>query len=70
MKFGVQFGLWGGSIHQLGTRRHHELYLRRIGSLDLPGCFAMTETGHGSVEQCKPEGDLAPRQPAASHQVG
>ena len=23
-------------------------YLRAVGSLDLPGCFAMTETGHGS----------------------
>jgi acyl-CoA oxidase len=48
VKFGVQFGLFGGSIHQLGTERHHREYLSRIGSLDLPGCYAMTETGHGS----------------------
>lgn len=48
VKFGVQFGLFGGSIHQLGTAHHHERYLRRIASLELPGCFAMTETGHGS----------------------
>lgn len=48
VKFGVQFGLWGGSILQLGTEKHHEAYLRRIGSLELPGCYAMTETGHGS----------------------
>ena len=48
IKFGVQFGLWGGSILQLGTERHHRAYLERIGALDLPGCFAMTETGHGS----------------------
>ncbi|MBI3270831.1 MAG: acyl-CoA dehydrogenase family protein [Planctomycetes bacterium] len=48
IKFGVQFGLWGGSIHFLGTRRHHEEYLPRIGRLELPGCFAMTELGHGS----------------------
>ncbi|MDH3734754.1 MAG: acyl-CoA dehydrogenase family protein [Gemmatimonadota bacterium] len=47
-KFGVQFGLFGGSVLQLGTRRHHERYLRTIGSLDLPGCFAMSESGHGS----------------------
>ncbi|MDX1396800.1 MAG: acyl-CoA dehydrogenase family protein, partial [Gemmatimonadota bacterium] len=47
-KFGVQFGLFGGSIFQLGSERHHERYLERVGSLDLPGGFAMTETGHGS----------------------
>ena len=48
VKFGVQFGLWGGSILQLGTSRHHEAYLAGIASLDLPGCYGMTETGHGS----------------------
>ena len=47
-KFGVQFGLFGGSIHQLGSRRHHETYLRDAGTLALPGCFAMSETLHGS----------------------
>ncbi|WP_103026360.1 acyl-CoA dehydrogenase [Salinibacter altiplanensis] len=48
IKFGVQFGLFGGSIYHLGTKRHHEAYLQRAGTLDLPGCFAMTEWGHGS----------------------
>lgn len=48
IKFGVQFGLFGGSILQLGSEDHHAKYLARVGSLDLPGCFAMTETGHGS----------------------
>ncbi len=48
VKFGVQFGLWGGSILQLGTAHHHEAYLARIASLELPGCYGMTETGHGS----------------------
>lgn len=48
VKFGVQFGLFGGSVLQLGTRKHHELFLRSIALLELPGCFAMTETGHGS----------------------
>jgi acyl-CoA oxidase len=48
VKFGVQFGLFAGSIYQLGTERHHAAYLRDAGSLDLPGSFAMTETGHGS----------------------
>jgi acyl-CoA oxidase len=51
IKFGVQFGLWGGAVHHLGTRQHHEQYLEAIGSLELPGCFAMTETGHGSNVQ-------------------
>ena len=48
IKFGVQFGLFGGSILQLGTEHHHKSYLPRVGSLELPGCFAMTETDHGS----------------------
>ncbi|MCH7400475.1 acyl-CoA dehydrogenase [Belliella kenyensis] len=48
IKFGVQFGLWGMSVFFLGTDKHHKKYLKDIGSLDLPGCFAMTETGHGS----------------------
>lgn len=48
IKFGVQFGLFGMSIHFLGTKKHHEKYLPLVGSLELPGCFAMTETRHGS----------------------
>ncbi len=48
VKFGVQFGLFAGSLHQLGTERHHENYLAAASSLEMPGCFAMTETGHGS----------------------
>lgn len=48
IKFGVQFGLWGMSIFFLGTDKHHRKYLKDVGSLKLPGCFAMTETGHGS----------------------
>jgi acyl-CoA oxidase len=48
VKFGVQFGLWGGSIENLGTKRHHDKYLHATGTADLLGCFAMTETGHGS----------------------
>jgi len=48
IKFGVQFGLFGMSIYFLGTEKHHKKYLQSIGTLELPGCFAMTETGHGS----------------------
>ena len=48
VKYGVQFGLFGGSILQLGTEHHHERYLGDVGSGKLLGCFAMSETGHGS----------------------
>jgi acyl-CoA oxidase len=51
VKTGVQWGLFGGAILHLGTERHHEKYLRDVIALKLPGCFAMTETGHGSDVQ-------------------
>jgi acyl-CoA oxidase len=51
VKAGVQWGLFGGAVQLLGTSRHHERYLRRIKDLDLLGCFAMTEHGHGSDVQ-------------------
>jgi acyl-CoA oxidase len=51
IKCGVQFGLWGGAIQQLGTRIHHERYLEPTARLALLGCFAMTESGHGSNVQ-------------------
>ncbi|MUL40123.1 acyl-CoA oxidase [Streptomonospora sp. PA3] len=51
VKVGVQWGLFGGAIQALGTERHHAAYLPRVMSMELPGCFAMTETGHGSDVQ-------------------
>ena len=48
VKFGVQVGLFGGSIQKLGTKKHHDAYLKDAGEATLLGCFAMTETGHGS----------------------
>lgn len=51
VKAGVQWGLFGGAVENLGTERHHKAYVRRIIDLDLLGCFAMTETGHGSDVQ-------------------
>lgn len=51
VKAGVQWGLFGGAIENLGTERHHEAYVKRLIDLDLLGCFAMTETGHGSDVQ-------------------
>ncbi|WP_338693060.1 acyl-CoA dehydrogenase [Streptomyces sp. Q6] len=51
VKVGVQFGLFGGAILQLGTERHHAAYLPDLITGRLMGCFAMTETGHGSNVQ-------------------
>ncbi|MEV7327374.1 acyl-CoA dehydrogenase [Micromonospora sp. NPDC093244] len=51
VKAGVQWGLFGGAVAALGTRRHHDAYLRDIVSGKIFGCFAMTETGHGSDVQ-------------------
>ncbi|WP_181782253.1 acyl-CoA dehydrogenase family protein [Pseudonocardia pini] len=51
VKAGVQWGLFGGAVQVLGTSRHHDEYLRKIMDGELLGCFAMTETGHGSDVQ-------------------
>jgi acyl-CoA oxidase len=51
VKVGVQFGLFGGAILQLGTKPHHDAYLADLVAGKLLGCFAMTETGHGSNVQ-------------------
>lgn len=51
VKVGVQFGLFGGAILHLGTGRHHDAYLPDLITGRLMGCFAMTETGHGSNVQ-------------------
>ena len=51
VKAGVQFGLFGGAILHLGTAEHHDAYLADTITGKLLGCFAMTETGHGSNVQ-------------------
>lgn len=51
VKVGVQFGLFGGAVLNLGTKRHHDAYLKDLAFGRLLGCFAMTETGHGSNVQ-------------------
>jgi acyl-CoA oxidase len=48
IKFGVQWGLFGSAILYLGTEHHHKTFLPGAVSLETPGAFAMTETGHGS----------------------
>ena len=48
IKSGVQWGLFGSAVLQLGTAEHHDRWLPGIMSLEIPGAFAMTEIGHGS----------------------
>jgi acyl-CoA oxidase len=48
IKFGVQWGLFGSAILYLGTKHHHQTFLPGAVTLETPGAFAMTETGHGS----------------------
>ncbi|MEV5003301.1 acyl-CoA dehydrogenase [Nocardioides sp. LML1-1-1.1] len=67
VKVGVQFGLFGGAILQLGTKRHHDAYLADIVNGRLLGCFAMTETGHGSNVQAL--GTVATYDPETSEFV-
>ncbi|MGW8592746.1 acyl-CoA dehydrogenase family protein [Dietzia sp. NPDC055877] len=51
VKAGVQWGLFGGAIANLGDAETRKKYLPSVMSLDLLGCFAMTEIGQGSDVQ-------------------
>ncbi|CAA6661080.1 unnamed protein product [Spirodela intermedia] len=48
VKTGVHFFLWGLAIRYLGTKYHHDKWLKDSENLSVKGCFAMTELGHGS----------------------
>ncbi|MDD9206396.1 acyl-CoA dehydrogenase, partial [Georgenia sp. 10Sc9-8] len=48
IKAGVQWGLFASAVLNLGTEEQHQRLLPPILDLTVPGCFAMTETGHGS----------------------
>ena len=44
----MHFTLCGGSLCNLGTKKHHDAFLGNLDTLADRGCFAMTELGHGS----------------------
>ena len=67
VKVGVQFGLFGGAILQLGSKHHHDAYLADLVTGKVMGCFAMTETGHGSNVQAL--GTVATYDPEAQEFV-
>lgn len=48
IKFGVQFGLFQGSVQLLGTEWHHRTFLPKIARGEILGAFAMSELGSGS----------------------
>ena len=67
VKAGVQWGLFGGAVENLGTERHHKTYVPKIINLELRGCFAMTETGHGSdVQSLETTATYDPRPKSSS----
>ncbi len=51
VKVGVQFGLFGGAILQLGHQAPPRRLPRDLITGRVMGCFAMTEIGHGSNVQ-------------------
>ena len=67
IKSGLQWGLFGAAVLHLGTEYHHTTFLPAILSLEVPGAFAMTETGHGS--DVAAAGTTATYDPAAGEFV-
>ena len=48
IKFTVHFGLWAACLQLLGNEDQARRFLPGAVDLSLPGCFALTEIGHGS----------------------
>jgi acyl-CoA oxidase len=44
-----QFNLFGGTVLKLGSKRHHDVLLKGIDTLDDIGCFGLTELGKANV---------------------
>ncbi len=51
IKAGVQSGLFGGAILNLGNEEQRATWLPAVMSMELLGCYAMTELGRGSDVQ-------------------
>lgn len=51
-KMTVQYNLFGGTVLKLGTKKHHDLLLDGIDSLEHVGCFGLTEAGYGNNAVC------------------
>ena len=47
-KCGVNFGLFGLTVLNLGTKQHVDEYHQKIYKLEVTGGFGLTELGHGS----------------------
>jgi len=45
---GVHYGLFAATIVRLGSAEQRERWLPGIADYSMPGCFALTELGHGS----------------------
>lgn len=48
IKMGVHYGLFGGTVRLLGDDQQSKKWMPLIDNLQMLGCFALTELGHGS----------------------